>query len=265
MAAIAPPAPASVSSLGRLLRQWRRARGLSQLELALSAGVSAKHLSFVETGRAQPGREIVLRLASALDLSLRDRNAALTAAGYAPIYAQGNLQSPEMASVVRAVDSILRQQEPYPALVMDRFCNVQRTNAGGARFLRFFLGDRVADSGRPLNLFRLLLCPDGLRPFVSNWPEVARMVVIRLRREVAATPASTEANAFLDEMLAQPGIPEECRLDMPDLLSPPVVATELRKDGAQVRMFNTITMLQELRIECSFPADAESEAFLRSL
>src|SRR6185369_16319017 len=181
------------------------------------ASISARHLSFVETGRAQPGREVVLRLASALDLALRDRNAALTAAGYAPIYAQGSLQSPEMASVMRAVDSILRQQEPYPALVMDRFCNVQRVNAGGERFLRFFLGDRGAN---PVNLFRLLLCPDGLRPFVANWPDVARVVVVRLRREVMATPASREANAFLEEMLSQPGIPDDCLVDMPDLPSP---------------------------------------------
>lgn len=262
-----------VSSLGLLLRQWRRTRGLSQLQLAMAAGISARHLSFVETGRAQPGRDVVLRLASALDLPLRDRNAALNAAGYAPLYGQGSLNTPEMASVARAVEFILTQQEPFPALAMDRLCNIQRANQAGTRFLRLFLGPDAVGPGRPLNLFRLVLHPEGLRPHIANWESVARFVVLRLRREVTSVPASREAAAFLEEMLALPGLPDECLAVLPEASAPPVIATEFRHGGRLVRLFNAITTLgtpqdvtlQELRIESSFPADAETEAFLRGL
>src|SRR5215211_5673968 len=160
----------TVSSLGRLLRQWRQVRGLSQLELALATGISSKHLSFVETGRAQPGRDVVLRLASALDLPLRDRNAALMAAGYAPIYGQSKLDSPEMAPVARAVEFMLRQQEPYPVVVADRFANVLRRNQATDRLLGYLLGETSSEC---VNLYRLVLSPDGLRPLIRNWDEVA--------------------------------------------------------------------------------------------
>jgi transcriptional regulator with XRE-family HTH domain len=261
----------TVSSLGRLLRQWRQVRGLSQLGLAMAGGISPKHLSFVETGRAQPGRDVVLRLASALDLPLRDRNAALMAAGYAPIYGQGRLDSPEMGPVARAVEFLLRQQEPYPVVVADRLANVLRRNQATDRLLVHLLGERAASECT--NLYKLVLSPTGLRPMIRNWPEVARQVVMRVRRELSAVPAGPEGPAFLEELLRLPGLPDECLDTTPEMAAPPVVPTVIEKDGRVISLFHTITTLgtpqdvtlQELRIETSFPADAETEAFLRGL
>jgi transcriptional regulator with XRE-family HTH domain len=260
----------AVSSLGRLLRQWRQVRGLSQLELALATGISSKHLSFVETGRAQPGRDVVLRLASALDLPLRDRNAALMAAGYAPMYGQNRLDSPEMAPVARAVEFMLRQQEPYPVVVADRFANILRRNQATDRLLFHLLGDRASEC---VNLYRLVLSPSGLRPLIRNWAEVARQVVMRVRRELSAVPAGPEGPALLDELLNVPGLPDDCHDATPEVVAPPVVTTIIEKDGRTISLFHTITTLgtpqdvtlQELRIETSFPADAQTDAFLRSL
>lgn len=260
----------TVSSLGRLLRQWRQVRGMSQLELALAGGISPKHLSFVETGRAQPGRDVVLRLASALDLPLRDRNAALMAAGYAPIYGHGRLDSPEMAAVARAVEFLLRQQEPYPVMVVDRLANVLRRNQAADRMLSYLLGERASEC---TNLYRLVLSPTGLRPMILNWPDVARQVVMRVRRELSAMPVGPEGPAFLEELLALPGLPDECQAATPEMSAPPVVPTVIEKDGRVISLFHTITTLgtpqdvtlQELRIETSFPADAGTEAFLRAL
>jgi transcriptional regulator with XRE-family HTH domain len=264
----------TVSSLGRLLRQWRQVRGMSQLELALATGISSKHLSFVETGRAQPGRDVVLRLASALDLPLRDRNAALMAAGYAPMYGQNRLDSPEMAPVARAVEFMLRQQEPYPVVVADRFANILRRNQATDRLLTWLLGEGMGANPTGCdNLYRLVLCPEGLRPLIRNWDEVARQVVMRVRRELSAMPAGPEGPAFLEELLNTPGLPDDCFDATPEVLAPPVVSTIIEKDGRVISLFHTITTLgtpqdvtlQELRIETSFPADAETEAFLRQL
>jgi len=277
-----------LSPLGRLMRQWRVARGLSQLELALRAGVSARHLSFVETGRAQPGRELVLRLASTLDLPLRDRNAALNAAGYAPIYRQGNLRAPEMAPVAHALDFMLRQQEPYPGMVIDRTCEVLKLNRAAERFLGLFIGSSctavrasgpLADVGaheacaHPMNIARLLLEPEWLRPYVANWAEVARLVLLRLRRELGAEPPGSEAAACLDHLLSLPGLPDGGRVPAPEAPAPPLVPSEFRKDGQVYRLFTTLAsfgtpqdvMLQELRIECSFPVDDVTDALLRAL
>jgi transcriptional regulator with XRE-family HTH domain len=271
---MATAAIATVSSLGRLLRQWRQVRGMSQLELALATGISSKHLSFVETGRAQPGRDVVLRLASALDLPLRDRNAALMAAGYAPMYGQNRLDSPEMAPVARAVEFMLRQQEPYPVVVADRFANILRRNQATERLLTWLLGEAAgANASGCDNLYRLVLCPEGLRPLIRNWQEVARQVVMRVRRELSAMPAGPEGPAFLEELLNMPGLPDDCYDATPEVVAPPVVSTIIEKDGRVISLFHTITTLgtpqdvtlQELRIETSFPADAETEAFLRQL
>jgi transcriptional regulator with XRE-family HTH domain len=259
----------SVSSLGRLLRHWRHNRGLSQLGLALRAGVSARHLSFVETGRAQAGRDVVLRLASALDLPLRDRNAALTAAGYAPLFRQGSLQTPEMEPVVRALEFMLRQQEPYPAMVVDRLRNVLRMNASADRFLRLFLDPLPPP---PLNIVRLLLEPTPLRAAVANWVEVAERILVRLRREVAMGPANPELTVMLDDLAARvPDLPAAGPAFLPEASAPPVVPTEFRLGDRRLRLLTTLTWfgspqdvtLQELCIESSFPADDETDAYLR--
>ena len=260
---------ANVSSLGRLLRHWRDARGLSQLGLALRARVSARHLSFVETGRSQAGRDLVLRLASAMDLPLRDRNAALTAAGYAPVFRHGSLQTPEMEPVARAVDFMLRKQEPYPAMVVDRLCNILKMNEASGRFLRLFLDPLPHGS---LNIVRLLLEPGPVRAAVLNWSEVAERIIVRLRRDLLAGPDCPELGAMLDELSARvPELPGTGRALAPDASAPPVVPTEFRLGDRRLRLFTTLTSfgspqdvtLQELKIECSFPADDATDAYLR--
>src|SRR5882672_7085221 len=157
------------SAFGRLLRQWRARRRMSQLDLAVEAEISSRHVSFIETGRAQPSREMVLLLTDVLDVPLRDRNDLLTVAGYAPIYRETGLEVPAMAQVRRALDFILRQQEPYPALVLDRHWNVLKVNEGSARVQAIFLDPKVVAGLGPPNAMRLMFHPGGFRPFIVNW------------------------------------------------------------------------------------------------
>ena len=157
--------------LGTLLRQWRDTRGRSQLALSLDMGVSQRHISFVESGRSVPSRALLLGIANALDVPLRDRNALLLAAGYAPMYAEVAWDAAEMRVVHRALERMLKQQEPYPALVMNRHWNVLMTNEAAPKFFGQFIS--LGKFPRPRNLLRLMFDPKGLRPFVANWEHVA--------------------------------------------------------------------------------------------
>src|SRR5438552_11967163 len=159
---------AITSGFGDLLRQWRMRRRLSQLDLAGEASISSRHLSFVETGRAQPSREMVLLLARALDVPLRDRNDLLVSAGYAPMYRETGLDAPMMGQARRALDFILKQQEPYPALVLDRHWNVLEVNAGSARFQAHFLDPKAVAELGPPNAMRLMFHSRALRPHILN-------------------------------------------------------------------------------------------------
>ena len=164
--------PGGEAAFGQALREWRTRRGLSQLALAGDAGVSSRHLSFVETGRAQPSREMVLLLARALDVPLRDRNDLLSAAGYAPLYRATDLDAPALGQARRALDLVLRQQEPYPAIVIDRHWNILQANRGTARLVELFLEPSATAELGP-NAMRLMLHPHGFRPTSSTgrrWP-----------------------------------------------------------------------------------------------
>lgn len=258
---------------GRLLREWRTRRGMSQLDLAIEAGVSARHLSFVETGRATPSREMVVLLSRALDVPFRDRNDLLTAAGYAPVYRATSLEAPALAQARRALDYILRQQEPYPALVLDRHWNVLKVNDGSARVQAVFLdAASVATLGRP-NAMRLMFHPKGFRPWVANWEPTAASLIQWLHRDVATGFADAETRAFLEELLSYPDTPRQWRaLDL-DASPAPFLPIEFRKGDLVLRYFTTLTMLgtphditlQELRVESFFPADEATEQATRSL
>ena len=177
---------ASVSTahpFGALLRQWRTARKMSQFALALEADISARHLSFLETGRAQPSRDMVLLLATSLDVPLRERNRWLLVAGYAPIYRETNLTAPAMRPAQQALEFVLQQQEPYPALVMDRQWNLLRSNQGAGRVFRLFLDPAHLQAASPPNIMRLTFDPHGLRPCMVNWDEVAGHMLHLLHRE----------------------------------------------------------------------------------
>lgn len=261
-AATTRPAP---SPVGRLLQYWRGVRGKSQLALSLDAEVSARHLSFVETGRSQPSRELLLAMATALDVPLRERNDLLLAAGYAPIYRQSDLDAPEMAAARRALDHILARHEPFPAVVMDRHWNLVRTNRGAERFFGLFLDLGGGDG--PANVLRLMFDPAGLRPFVTNWAAIAESLVRRAHREAVGGVPDEATARLIDEVLAFPGVPERWRT--PDLTAPsvPFVPVEFVRGSLRFCFFSAVTTLgtpqditlQELRIETFFPADSATE------
>ena len=258
------------SSVGALLQDWRRARQLSQLALATQAEISSRHLSFVETGRASPSREMVLLLASVLDVPLRERNTLLLAAGFAPVYAESNLDAPELAAVRRALDAILAQQEPYPAVVMNRHWDIVRTNQAGSRFFGFLLGARAAG---PANVLRLMFDPGGLRPFVTNWEAVAEALVRRVRRECVGGVEDAGTQQLLAEILSHPGVPAAVRQATPGAALLPVVPVSFQKGDRRFDFFSTVTTLgtpqditvQEIRIESFFPVDEATATAAREL
>ncbi len=258
---------------GRLLREWRSRRGMSQLDLALEAGVSARHLSFVETGRATPSREMVVLLARALDVPFRDRNDLLTAAGYAAIYRATSLDAPALAQARRALDYILRQQEPYPALVLDRHWNVLKVNEGSARVQALFLDPPSVAALGPPNAMRLMFHPKAFRPWIVNWEPTAASLIQWLHRDVATGFADAETRALLEELLSYPDTPRHWRaLDL-DASPAPFLPIEFRKGDLVLRYFTTLTMLgtphditlQEVRVESFFAADEATERMTSSL
>jgi len=254
-------------SFGFLLRRWRTIRRVSQLTLALDADISTRHLSCLETGRAHPSRDMVLRLAEALQVPLRERNALLLAAGYAPFYRQISLDTPEMDVARHAVDFFMKQQEPYPGIVVDRYWNIVKTNEGAKRFLKFF---PIRDSTTPRNGIRLVFDPNGLRPFIENWESVAARFIQRVHREVAANPWDAKMKGFLEELLGYPDVPRRWRMLDPNDGPPPFLTIDYRWKNSTLRLFSMITTfgtaqdvaLQELRIESFFPADEVARAAL---
>lgn len=256
--------------VGALLREWRAARHFSQLDLALSAGISARHLSCIETGKARPGRELLARLADALEMPLRERNALLLAAGYAPRYPESGLDAPALARIDQAIDAILTQQSPYPAFLINRQWDILRANAAADRVNRFVLGGR--DSAHR-NILRQFFDPADLRAAIGNWEEVAGELIRHLHDRVAAAPGDRDARALLDELLSYPGVPARWRLRDLSATPSPLLTTVLQRDGVKLRFFSTITTfamprditLDELHIECCFPVDEDTAAFCRRL
>lgn len=260
------------SDFSAALRYWRGRRGLSQLRLAVDADISQRHLSFLETGRAQPGRELVLRLGMVLDIPLRQRNAMLLAAGFAPAYRERSLSDPDMDAVKRALDFMLAQAAPYPALVVDRLWNLVMFNEPAARMMRHFLG---MPPGAPIprdgsiNVLKLTLDPGGLRPCLANWEAVGADLLQWVQREAMGDGPASESTRLLDELMALPGIAEAARQPNLDRLALPFLPLTLRKDGLELNLFTTITTLgtphdvtvHELRLESFFPADAVSRAW----
>ncbi|HKE18301.1 MAG TPA: helix-turn-helix transcriptional regulator [Kofleriaceae bacterium] len=262
----------SVSQVGGLLQGWRQARRLSQLALANQAGISPRHLCFVETGRANPSREMVLTLAGVLDVPLRERNALLLAAGFAPMYRESGIADAELEPVRAALTAILRQQEPFPAVVLNRRWDVLQQNAAAERFFGWLIGPRAAPAG-PRNVLRMMFDPARLRPLVGNWQAVAESLIVRARREAVGGMADPDTAALIDEILAYPGVPPDVRRPRLDAPSLPIIPISFEKDSIRFRYFSTVTTLgtpqdvtlQELRIECFFPADAATERNAREL
>ena len=264
-----PPPPAPSTHVGTLLRGWRSARHLSQLDLALRADVSARHLSFVETGRAQPSRDLVSTLADALEVPLRERNALLVSAGYAPEVRETTLSAPEMALTRQAIDFILNQQEPYPAFVLNRHWDLLMSNRASKRVFGLLIGDQT----RHPNIMRQVFDPASLRPRIVNWDEVAGDMIRHLHADAVAVPSDARTHSLLNEVLAYPGVPSRWRLRDLSARAAPLLTAVYKNGDAELRFFSTITRfgapndvtLEELRIECSFPADDATDRFCRKL
>ena len=260
------------SAFGRLLREWRSRRRVSQLDLAVEAGVSSRHVSFIETGRSQPSREMILMLARVLDVPLRDRNDLLMAAGFAAMYRATDLDSPALEQARRALDFMLRQQEPYPAIVVDRCWTILKANQGAARLVEAFADPDAANEWGG-NAMRLMFHPRGLRPHIVNWEAMAAALIQWLHRDVLSGLGGAETRALLSELLAFPGVPARWRtLDL-DVSTAPFLAIEFAKGDLHLSYFSTLTSLgtphditlQELRVEAFFPADSATEEASRRL
>jgi transcriptional regulator with XRE-family HTH domain len=259
----------SANQFSSLLKHWRGVRRLTQIELAVDANVSARHVCFLETGRSQPSREMVDLLGSALDLPLEERNALHAAAGFVPPYGDKGLEADNLHLVRQAMDFILRQQEPYPGIVIDGHWDVRIRNQASARLLKPFrdgyeMAPAVAD-----NAMHVVFHPKGLRQFITNWDEFAGQMIHILHRDVAQ--GGRAAARLLDEIMTYPGLPAEWRLPRHAPSASPVMIMHLAKGDLRLAFFNTFTTLamptdaalQQLKIECFFPADAATEELAR--
>ena len=260
-------ASASPVSFGELLRAWRMRRRLSQLELAADAEVSTRHLSFIETGRAKPSREMVIHLAEHLDVPLRERNALLLAAGFAPAYEARPLDAPEMESVREAIELVLEGHEPYPAVAVDRYWNLVMANRPAMLLIEGIPAELL---GPPTNVYRLSFHPDGLPPRIVNFGEYATHLLARLRHDVAVS-GDAELAALLREVEAYPtvgtlGVVTPARGSV-------VLPMRVRHPAGELALFSTIATfgtpvdvtVAELAIETFFPADADTGRRLREL
>ncbi|MCZ6605474.1 MAG: helix-turn-helix transcriptional regulator [Alphaproteobacteria bacterium] len=249
-------------AFGRQMKEWRDVRRMSQLDLSLAAEVSSRHVSFVETGRSKPSREMVLRLAQALDMPLGDRNELLGAAGYAPAYRARAMDEASMAPMNRALEHMLSSHEPYPAVVFDRLWNLKASNGAA---MQLFGG--LAQADETPNGMRMVLAPGPMRDMIENWNEVAYATLTRLRRELAQSGDDPDLVALWEEAK---GYAQGIDLAA-GTRDEPVLTLRLRFGDIVLSTFSTIAAfgtaqdigLRELSIEHIFPADAETEAFFR--
>lgn len=247
---------------GGALKEARGLHGMSQLTLALEAGVSARHVSFIESGRSQPSRPMVLRLAEALELPLRESNMLLNAAGYAAHYRERGLEDADLAPARRILGMMLERHDPYPALVFNRHWDLMMANMGAAALTSLL--DLPPIDG-PANLLRLMLDPNLLKPYIEDWEAVARDVILRARREAA--PGDEIVMRLLDEVLAYPGVPEDWRAPVAEQSTAPFLTVTFNAGGRRLSWVTTFTTfgtpqditLQELRIESFYPADEATE------
>lgn len=256
-----------VSQLGDLLRYWRNLRGKSQFDLSLDTGCSQRHISFIESGRSVPSRQVLMEIAQALDIPLRDRNVILLAAGYAPIYSEGAWNGPEMKSITGVLERMLRQHEPFPAVVMDRYWNILMANESTPRFFGSFTETAVRKS--PRNILHLMFDQERMRPFIANWESVAKSLFERIYRESVGCAIDEKTRELVAALQAYPGVKAEWK--SPKVLSTasvmPMIPIGFMRGGRVLNYFSMVTTVgtpqtvaaQELRIECMYPVDEETE------
>jgi transcriptional regulator with XRE-family HTH domain len=258
-------------SFGILLKQWRDLRSFSQLDLATISQVSQRHISFLESGRAKPSQEMVLQLATVLEIPLRQQNLLLSAAGFAPIHTETDLSAPEMTSIRKAIDLILHQHEPYPAFAVDRYWNLVLANQGATRLLDAFIAPeklhRLFYLDGKINLMRVFFHPLGLRPSIVNWESCANHLLQRLHRETLIERESDLSTVLLKELMSYPDVDRIWRTDLHTTQHALLLAIQFQREDLKLQFFSTIATLgtpyditlQELRIECLFPADEATE------
>ena len=260
----------STRPVGTLLRDWRQRRRLSQLDLALEADISSRHLSFLETGRSQPSREMVLRLAERLEVPLRGRNALLVAAGYAPVFRETPLADPTLGAARRAVELVLAGHEPFPALAIDRHWTLVASNRAVPLMLA---GIDPSVLAPPVNVLRLSMHPRGLAPRIVNFAEWRTHLLARLRRQIEATADAVLAELF--EELSRYPVPDDGRQDATAATDYAGVAIplQLATEGGVLSFLSITTVfgtpvditLSELALESFFPADAATADALNQI
>jgi transcriptional regulator with XRE-family HTH domain len=277
------------SELGALLRHWRDARRRSQFDLSIDTGVSQRHISFIESGRSAPGRQTLLDIAQALDVPLRDRNTLLLAAGFAPLYSEGGWNTQQMQGINRALERMLRQHEPFPAVVMDRYWNIFMANDSAPRFFNSF--NPQATHKAPRNILHLMFDPERMRPFIADWESVAKSLFERVYRESVGRIVDEKTQELMAALQAYPDVRAEWKA--PEAMGPPsagrlptgrtpasrspsddaasrlpIIPIGFVKDGQVLNYFSLVATVgtpqtvaaQELRLECMFPADEATEA-----
>ena len=260
-----------LNSFGKILKEWRNRRSLSQLDLAIISQVSQRHISFLESGRSKPSQEMVLKLATVLEIPLRQQNLMLSAAGFAPIHTETDLSSPEMTLICKALNFVLSQQEPYPAIVIDRYWNLLLSNKAATRLLNTFIAPEKLQTlfciDEKINLMRVMFDSRGLRPFIVNWEACAAHLLQRVHREANSSIVSEQSHSLFDELISYPGISNLWNNSTLSTQNDLVLSIHLQKNHVNWRFFSTIATLgtpyditlQEIRIECLFPADEITE------
>jgi transcriptional regulator with XRE-family HTH domain len=264
-------APLEQYSFGRFLKHWRHERGMSQLELACESEISQRHISFLESGRSQPSHDMVLRLARVLDIPLRQQNLMLTAAGFPPVYSDYDLSAPELGTIRQALDYLLHQQDPYPALVMDRYWTVLQANQGTYRLLRGLMGSDLDQFAFPLNVMELMVHPQGLRPYVEDWHSIRVWLLEKLQDYPGTEVDKARFTALRQDLDLEQNQGSE------NAIAPilggqlPVLPITFVKADRRLSFFSIISTLgtpqditlQELRVESLFPMDEATAEMMR--
>jgi transcriptional regulator with XRE-family HTH domain len=259
------------TSFGILLKQWRNRSNLSQLDLAITSQVSQRHISFLESGRSKPSQEMVLQLATVLEIPLRQQNLMLSAAGFSPIHAETDLSAPEMNSISKTIDFILRQQEPYPAIVIDRYWNLLLANHGANRLLNTFIDPEKLQThfciDGKINLMRMMFDPQGLRPVIANWEACVAHLLQRVQREANLSIEGEYSRLLFDELISYPGVADLWNIMNRSTQHTLLLTIHFQYNELNLQFFSTIATLgtpyditlQEIRIESFFPADELTE------
>jgi transcriptional regulator with XRE-family HTH domain len=255
----------ATGAFGDLLRRWRTHRGLSQLSLAHDAELSPRHLSFLENGRSNPSRAMIVKLSEALSVPLRERNRLLLSAGYAPGYSERGVGDPEMAQVRRAIDALLERHAPYPAYAMDGAWNVIAANRWHRMLVGLLAPEEIEGSG---NILKLVFDPRLLRPHIENWNECAPVILRRAERQLSAPHPHPELEKIFTEIRGLPDVEPLAAGAADPARSDLFIPIALRFGDRVVRWMTTVltfgaaidVTLEELVVECFFPSDAESES-----